>query len=115
MLWLRCLPTNRAEKRLNRDILIRRGEFDDQPDFLEGQLTGLVSAVAEALSHDTVVGCARGKSSVRVPASVKPRAVAPHSCLTVTPLFFSAGAYCSTVAITASMNGSSASGWILMD
>jgi hypothetical protein len=56
MLWLRCLPTNRAEKRLNRDIPIRRGEFDDQPDFLEAQLTGLVSAAAEALSHDTVVG-----------------------------------------------------------
>ena len=35
MLWLRCLPTNRAEKQLSRDILIRRGEFDDQPDFLE--------------------------------------------------------------------------------
>ena|ERR1700732_905723 len=87
MLWLRCLPANRAEKRLNPDILIRRGEFDDQPDFLEGQLTGLVTAVAEALSHDTVVGCARGKSCVRVPASVKPiflRAVAPHSCLTAT-------------------------------
>ena len=36
MVWLRCLPTKRAEKRLNRDILIRRGEIDDQPDFLEG-------------------------------------------------------------------------------
>jgi hypothetical protein len=63
MLWLRCPPTKRAEKRLNRDILIRRGEFDDQPDFLQGQLTGLVSAVAETLSHDTVVGRARGKST----------------------------------------------------
>jgi hypothetical protein len=49
MLWLRCLPANRAEKRLNPEILIRRGEFD---------------AVAEALSHDTVVGCARGESDV---------------------------------------------------
>jgi hypothetical protein len=54
---LNCLPANRAEKQLNPDILIRRREFDDQPDFLEGQLTGLVTPVADALSHDTVVGC----------------------------------------------------------
>jgi hypothetical protein len=64
MFLLRCLPANRAEKRLNPGILIRRGEFDDQPDFLKGQLPGLVTAFAEALSHDTVVGCARGKSGV---------------------------------------------------
>jgi hypothetical protein len=63
MLWLRCLPANRAGKRLNRHILIRRGEFDDQPDFLEGQLTGLATAVAEALSHDTGVGSAPGRAA----------------------------------------------------
>jgi hypothetical protein len=59
MLLLCRLPASRAEKQVNPDILIRRGEFDDQPDFLEGQLTGPVNAVGEALSHDSVVGCAR--------------------------------------------------------
>jgi hypothetical protein len=38
---------------------LRRREFDDQPDFLEEQPTGLVTVVADLLSHDTVVGCAR--------------------------------------------------------
>jgi hypothetical protein len=45
MFWL---PANRGEKQLNL--------------FLEEQLTGLVTAVAETLSHDTVVGCARRKT-----------------------------------------------------
>jgi hypothetical protein len=51
---------NRAEKQLNPDFVIRRCEFDVQPDFLEEQLTALVTVVADRLSHDTVAGCARG-------------------------------------------------------
>jgi hypothetical protein len=85
MLWLGCLPAKRAEKQLN--------------------------PLARALSHDTVVACARGKSCVRVPASVKPvflRAMALHSRLTLMPYFsamrpsslFSLGPPCWTSART---------------